>query len=165
MLTKEQLIEIHNNDKLHYLIYEPTHLYDWFYYYDIIPTSKLTDIKEILKTSSTKYQWFNQYVTLRGAGGMFTYGMDMVPVTIRTVYVPSSTVFRVNRPSYICVNCHFNTIDDSSRSIQFNINTEQDYYKAINDIREFLYQYPYLPSDKDFEKYWESNKNAYIDLN
>lgn len=161
-ITKFELKKLQGN----YGIFDvPTARLEWLFDYEPFPYNELTDIDEVLKTESTKYFRCNEYIAVRGAGKMFTYGYDMVPVSIAVVHSPQSKCNGKVYPKYFSLNAHFTTIDDCAYSLFITINNKKDYIDGMKMINKFLYEYTYMPDKEEFEKYWSKYDNVSICLN
>ena len=164
--TKEDLIEIFKDNR-YKLFKVPTKSLDWLFSYDIIPMSDLVSIDDFIKNNlnTDKYNRCNKYIAVRGAGDMFTYGKDIVPVEISTTYCPKVTVNKVSREQYFYTSAHFTTIDDALYSVSLNVDNKQDYVNAIARLKNFLYEYPQMPDREEFMKYWVDVPKCTVDFN
>lgn len=161
-LSKEEI----KNECTHELLYIPvSRLISWFFY-EPIPKSTLIDINEFLKNKGTnKYKICNEYIAIRGAGSMFTYGKDAVVVTIKTIFYSAHVVSGKKYDEYFYIRVYFHTIDDSARGLALHFNDKKGYIKQIERIKNYLYQHPYMDDQDDFEKHWSQFDDVETDYN
>lgn len=143
----------------------PSKRLEWLFDYEPFPVNGLMDIDSILQTESKRYFRCNEYIAVRGAGKMFTYGYDIVPVNIAVVHTPQSKCNGKVYPHYFSLNVHFTTIDDSLYSLFINIHDKKEYIDGMERIKQFLYEYTYMPDKEEFEQYWSKYDNVSVCFN
>lgn len=163
-MTKEQFIEIMNK-RMYDLFDIPKEQFSNLFSYGLIPNRELTDIEEIIEFESKKYHRWNEYSAIRLAGKMFTYGRDIVPISVTTVYSPKGTVMGKRYEEFRCVCCNFLTIDDAAFYIRINFDTADEYRNIINKINDFLETYTEMPDSLEFENYWKDYPKCTVDFN
>jgi len=107
---------------------------------------------------SSSMEHINSLYGIKNSGEMFTYGCPTVPYMAQLISYPHYTENGVETAYYGRFYAY--TIDDSSMSFMYGLESIDNYTSFIEKVRTWLNTFTNMPSAEDFEKYW-SNKGGH----